>query len=211
MYDLEEQEQIDALKAWWRQHGRLLIAAVVAAVVAAGAVSAWRYYKDGQAAKASQLYATLEKAVRANDVKQVKELADQLTDKYAGTPYGPMAALAAAKADFDAGDLASAGRRLQWAAEHTRDDEVRAIAQLRLAGVRLDEKKYDEALKLLDGKHPDSFAGLYADLRGDALLALGKGAEAKAAYKLALEKLPAQSNYRLLVQLKLDGLGGGGK
>ena len=73
----------------------------------------------------------------------------------------------------------------------------------------LDEKKYDEALKLLDAKHPDSFAGLYADLRGDALLAQGKSAEAKAAYKQALEKLPAQSSYRLLVQLKLDGLGGG--
>lgn len=207
MYDLEEQEQIDALKAWWRQNGRLLIVAAVAAIVAAGAVSAWRHYRDSQAAKASQLYATLEKAVRANDAKQVKEVATRLIDGYARTAYGPMAALAAAKADFEAGDLASAGRRLEWAAEHARDDEVRAIATLRLAGVRLDEKKYDEALKLLDGKHPDSFAGMYADLRGDALLALGKGAEAKAAYKLALEKLPPQSNFRLLIQLKLDALG----
>ena len=110
MYDLEEQEQIDALKAWWRQHGRLLIVAAVAAIAAAGAVSGWRYYKDSQAAKASQLYATLEKAVRANDVKQVKEVAGQLIDRYGGTAYGPMAALAAAKADFDAGDLASAAR-----------------------------------------------------------------------------------------------------
>lgn len=208
MYDLEEQEQIDALKAWWRQHGRLLIVAAVAAIAAAGAVSGWRYYKDSQAAKASQLYATLEKAVRANDVKQVKEVAGQLIDQYGGTAYGPMAALAAAKADFDAGGSTSAARRLEWAAEHGRDEEVRAVARLRLASVRLDEKKYDEALKLLEAKHPESFTGMYADLRGDALLALGKAAEAKAAYKLALEKLPAQSNYRLLVQIKLDGLGG---
>jgi predicted negative regulator of RcsB-dependent stress response len=209
MYDLEEQEQIDALKAWWRQNGRLLIVAAVAAVAAAGAVSAWRYYKDSQAGQASQLYATLEKAMRAKDSKQIKEVATQLIDKYGGTPYGAMAALAEAKADFDAGDLAGAGRRLEWAAEHGRDDEVRAVAQLRLAGVRLDEKKYDEALKLLEAKHPDAFAGMYADTRGDALLALGKGTEAKAAYQLALEKLPPQSSYRLLVQLKLDGLGGG--
>jgi predicted negative regulator of RcsB-dependent stress response len=207
MYDLEEQEQIDALKAWWRQNGRLVIVAIVAAIAAAGAVSGWRYYKDSQAAKASQLYATLEKAVRTNDVKQVKDVAGQLIDNYGRTAYGPMAALAAAKADFDAGDLESAARRLEWAAEHGRDEEVRAIARLRLAGVRLDEKKYDEALKLLEGKHPESFTGLYADLRGDALLALGKAAEAKAAYKVALEKLPAQSSYRLLVQIKLDGLG----
>lgn len=207
MYDLEEQEQIDALKAWWRQNSRLVVVAVVAAIAAAAAVSGWRYYRETQAAHASALYATLEKAVRAKDTKQIKEVATQLIDKYGGTAYAPMAALAAAKADFDAGDLAAASRQLQWAAEHGRDDEVRAVAQLRLAGVRLDEKKYDEALKLLDAKHPDAFAGMYADTRGDALVALGKSAEAKAAYKLALEKLPAQSSYRLLVQLKLDGLG----
>lgn len=208
MYDLEEQEQIDALKAWWRQQGRLVIVAVVAAIAAAGAVSGWRYYKDNQAAQASGLYATLEKAVRAKDTKQINEVATRLIDKYGSTAYGSMAALAAAKAAFEAGDLAGAGRRLEWAAEHGRDEDIRAVAQLRLAGVRLDEKKYDEALKLLEAKHPDSFAGVYADTRGDALLALGKGTEAKAAYKLALEKLPPQSSYRLLVQLKLDGLGG---
>jgi predicted negative regulator of RcsB-dependent stress response len=72
----------------------------------------------------------------------------------------------------------------------------------------LDEKKYDEALKLLEQTHPESFAGMYADLRGDVLVAQGKAAEAKEAYKLALEKLPAQSTYRLVVQVKLDGLGG---
>lgn len=208
MYDLEEQEQLDALKAWWRQNGRLLIVAAVAAIVAAGAVSGWRYYQQTQAQRASQLYATLEKAVRSNDVKQVKELAAQLIDKYGASAYGPMAALAAAKVDFEAGDLSSAAARLQWASEEAREEETRAIARLRLAAVRLDEKKYDEALKLLEQKHPESFTGMYADLRGDILVAQGKAAEAKAAYKLALEKLPQQSNYRLLVQLKLDGLGG---
>lgn len=208
MYDLEEQEQLDALKAWWRQNGRLLIVAAVAAIVAAGAVSGWRYYQQTQAQRASQLYATLEKAVRSNDVKQVKELAAQLIDKYGASAYGPMAALAAAKVDFEAGDLSSAAARLQWASEQAREEETRAIARLRLAAVRLDEKKYDEALKLLEQKHPESFTGMYADLRGDILVAQGKAAEAKAAYKLALEKLPQQSNYRLLVQLKLDGLGG---
>jgi predicted negative regulator of RcsB-dependent stress response len=209
MYDLEEQEQIDALKAWWRENARLVIVAALAAILAAAAVSGWRWYRDTQATKAAALYAVLDKAVRASDTKQIKEVSAQLIDQYGGTPYGPMAALVAAKADFDAGDLASAAGRLTWAAEHGRDDGVRAVARLRLAGVRLDEKKYDEALKLLDASHPESFAGIYADLRGDTLLAQGKAADAKAAYKLALEKLPAQSSYRLVVQAKLDGLGGG--
>jgi predicted negative regulator of RcsB-dependent stress response len=209
MYDLEEQEQIDALKAWWRENARLVIVAALAAILAAAAVSGWRWYRDTQSTKAAALYAVLDKAMRANDTKQVKEVSAQLIDQYGGTAYGPMAALVAAKADFDAGDLASAAGRLTWAAEHGRDEGVRAVARLRLAGVRLDEKKYDEALKVLEGSHPESFAGMYADLRGDTLFAQGKTGDARAAYKLALEKLPAQSNYRLVVQAKLDGLGGG--
>jgi predicted negative regulator of RcsB-dependent stress response len=207
MYDLEEQEQIDALKAWWRQHGRLVIAAAVAAAVAAAGVNGWRYYTTTQAERASDLYATLEQALRGSDAKQVKEIATRLIDRYGSTGYGPMAALAAAKVNFDAGDLKSAANQLEWAMRHAKDEETEAIARLRLAGVRLDEGKHAEALELLDRKHPDPFAGLYADLRGDVLAAQGKTVEARAAYRLALEKLPAGATYRSLVQVKLDGLG----
>lgn len=207
MYDLEEQEQIDALKAWWRQHGRLIIVAVVAAALAAAAVTGWRLYQRSQAEQASQLYATLEKAQRSNDLKQIRDIAGQIIQRFGRTGYAPMAALVAAKADFDAGDLANAGKQLEWAVEHAREDQTRAVAQLRLAAVRLDEKKYDEALRLLQQPHPEAFDGLYADLRGDVLAAQGKTDEAKAAYKLALEKLGADNNYRMVVEAKLDGLG----
>jgi len=208
MYDLEEQEQIDALKSWWKEHGRTVMAAAVAAILAAGATFGWREYQRSQSEKASALFGALEQASRARDQKQVRELATQVMDKYSSSAYGAMAALVAAKASFDAGDLKSAGTQLQWASDHARDDETKAVAQLRLAGVRLDEKQYDDALKLLDQPHPESFTGLYADMRGDILVAQGKLAEAKAAYKLALEKLPAEGNYRILVQVKLDGIGG---
>ena len=208
MYDLEEQEQIDALKAWWNEHGRTVIAAAVAAILAAGATFGWREYRQSQAEKASALYSALEQAARASDQKQVRELSAQLMDKYGSSAYGAMAALVAAKANFDAGDLKSAGAQLEWASEHARDDESQAVARLRLAGVRLDEKRYEDALRLLEQPHPESFAGLYADMRGDILVAQGKLAEARAAYKLALEKLPAEGNYRSLVQVKLDGVGG---
>ena len=176
MYDLEEQEQIDALKAWWRQHGRLVIVAAVAAIVgcrrrsAAGATT-----RTPRRPRPLQLYATLEKAVRANDVKQVKELAGQLMDKYGGTAYGPMAALAAAKAELRRGRPGERGASGWSGRSSTRATRrSRAVARLRLAGVRLDEKKYDEALKLLEGKHPESFAGMYADLRGDTLRGAGQ-------------------------------------
>lgn len=207
-YDLEEQEQIDAVKDWWKQNGRLVLFAAIAAAVAFAGVTGWRQYQARQSEQASQLFAELERAAQAADAKKVGEVAGQLMDKYPRTGYAPMAALVAAKTSFDAGDLKAAATGLAWAAEHARDDETEAIARLRLAGVRLDEGQPAEALRLLEQKHPDAFAGLYADLRGDALVAQGQQAEARAAYQLALQKLAPEGTYRLVVQAKLDGLGG---
>ena len=209
-YDLEEQEQIDALKAWWNENRRLVMLAVVAAALAAAAVTGWRWYTERQNTQASQLYSSLEKAVRSADAAQVKTLAAQVVAQYPRTAFASMAALIGAKVDFDAGDLKGAATQLEWAAANARDDATKALAQLRLAAVRLDEKQYDQALQLLDRKPPEAFEGLYADLRGDVLVAQGKLPEARAAYKQALEKLPTESTFRLMVQAKLDGIGGGG-
>lgn len=208
MYDLEEQEQLDALKAWWRQNGRLVIAAVVAAALAAAAVTGWRTYQGNKAMEAGRLYATLEEAVRSGDTDKTKEVSAVLMERYGGTAFGPMAALLSAKSSFERGDLKSAGTQLEWALDRAKDEETSAVARLRLAAVRLDEKQYDEALRLLDAKHPPAFDGLYLDLRGDVMLAQGKTAEARAAYRDALAKLAEQGNYRLVVQAKLDALGG---
>jgi predicted negative regulator of RcsB-dependent stress response len=208
MYDLEEQEQIDALKAWWKAHGNLVVTVLVAACVAAAATTGWRWYRSNQAEQAAQLYAAMEKLQRANDTKGVREKAGQLMDRYGGTAYGPMAALMAAKVNYDAGDTASAAAQLKWVVDNASDEDVVATARVRLAGVLLDQKKYDEALSVLNAKHPESFNGLFADRKGDVYNAQGKTSEARAAYKEALEKLPQQGTYRAIVQVKLDGLGG---
>ena len=207
MYDLEEQEQIDALKAWWKENGRLVIVVAIAACLAAGGTAGWRWYHRTQAEQAGQIYSSLEKAVRANDLKQVREFSRQLMKKYGSSVYGPMAALVAAKANYEAGDASSAQTELQWAVDNARDDDLEATARLRLAGMLLDQKKYEDALKLLEAKHPDSFDGLFADLTGDIQAAQGKPGAAKIAYQHALEKLPG-GNYRDIVQVKLDALGG---
>ena len=208
MYDLEEQEQIDALKSWWKQHGNLVMTVLVAAALAAAGTAGWRWYRNNQAEQAAHVYAALEKAVRAADAKTIRETAGQLMDKYGSTAYGSMAALTVAKVNYDAGDATSAAAQLKWVVDNARDDDVVATARLRLAGVLLDQKKYDEALSLLEAKHPDSFNGLFADRRGDIYTAQDKTAEARAAYKEALDKLPQQGTYRAIVQVKLDGLGG---
>ena len=205
--DLEEQEQLDELKQFWKQYGTLIITLAFLALAAFAGVKGWNYHQHGQSEQASALFGKLEEAVRKNDVSQIGSLGAEIIDKYGSTAYGPMAALLLARSNYDNGDMAAAATRLQWAIDKAKDDETAALARLRLAGIRLDEKKYDEALALLDAKHAQAFAPLYADLRGDVLAAQGKLAEARAAYKLALGKSLANSNYRNVVQIKLDALG----
>jgi predicted negative regulator of RcsB-dependent stress response len=207
-YDLEEQEQIDAIKAWWTQHGTTVLLSVAVFVAIVAGTQGWRYYQNKQTVQAAGVYEMLQGAADAHDVKKVREVAGQLIEQYPRTAYATRAALLAAKSNHDSGDAKSAKAQLQWALDHAGSDEIRDAARLRLAGVLLDEKNHGEALKLLEAKHDAAFDGLYADLKGDVLLASGKGSEAQASYKLALEKIDPASAYRGLVQMKLDGLGG---
>ena len=206
-YDLEEQEQIAEIKAWWKRYGNLVLLATTAALLTVAAHQGWRYYRHQQAQSAITLYEQLEQAERAAEHKKVRDIAAQITNKYGPTVYATMAALASAKAAFLTGDLATAKAQLQWVVDNARDDEIKDIARLRLAGVLLDEKNYDAALKLLEKKPVESLAGIYADLKGDILAAQGKHAEARSAYQLALDKSESGSAYRATIQLKLDALG----
>ncbi len=206
-YDLQEQEQLDELKAWWKDYGRLVLLGVALGAVAVAGFQGWRYYRHTQSLAAAALYEQLEQAERAGDRKKVRDIAGGVVANYASTPYASFAALSAARASFDEGDLTEAKARLTWVVENARREELRDVARLRLAGVLLDEKGYEEALKVLETKPADSMNALYADLRGDILLAQGKHAEARNAYQLALDRTEAGSAYRATVQLKLDSLG----
>lgn len=206
-YDLEEQEQLATIKAWWAQYGKLVVVTVVAGLLVVGGIRGWHYYTSSQAASAVALFEQLQRAERASDHKKVRDIAAQIVDKFASTQYATLASLAAARSGFDTGDLPAAKVQLQWVVENAKEEEARDVARLRLARVLLDEKNAPEALKLLETKHGDSFAGLYADVKGDALLATGKRAEARTAYQLALDKSDAASPSRQILQLKLDALG----
>ena len=207
VYDLEEQEQIDEIKAWWKQYGNLVLLVAIAALLTVAGLRGWSYYQTKQGLEAGELYVQLQGAMGANDAKKAQDIAAVITDRYKRTGYAAFAALAAAKIAADTGDLATAKSRLQWVIDNARDDETKDIARLRLAAVLMDEKNYDEALKLLDAKHIETFTALYADLKGDALAAQGKTEEARAAYQTALDKSDSKSGYRALVQVKLDALG----
>ena len=207
-YDLEEQEQLEGLKAFWNQYGNFLLTVVTVVLLAIAGYRGWGWYQDRQALEAASVFEQLRGAAEKKDVAKVKESAGTIFEKYSRTAYGQMAAMVAAKVYVEAGDLKSAKAPLQWAVEHAVDDEFRHVARIRLAGILLDEKAYDEAFKLVSLEPPERFAGLYADRRGDILVAQNKLAEARTAYRLALDKLEGTSPLKRLVQVKFDALGG---
>jgi predicted negative regulator of RcsB-dependent stress response len=207
-YDLEEQDQIDDLKAWWtRWGGTISTGLLIGALVIAG-VQGWRWYAGNRAQEAAALYTALSEAGRKGDNARARDAVTSLEEKFASTGYAPRAALLYARILYDAGDRAGAKLQLQWAIDHGDEDELKAIARYRLAQAQVDERAFDQALATLDAKHPAAFDGLYADLRGDALAAADRTAEARAAYETAVAKLDSKSQYLQFVRVKLDALGG---
>ena len=217
-YDLEEQEQISELKTWWKMYGNMVTAVLLA--VSAGVVGwqGWSWYQRTQAAEASVIYAAVQKGAMERDAKRVREAAGELTEKYPGTAYAAMAALTSARMQFDVGDLKTVRAQLQWVADKARDRDLRDLGRLRLAHVLFDDKALDESLKLLGEEPVPAFAARFGELKGDILAAQGKKSEAKAAYQAALAKQDAaekaagsqggrESQYRDLLQVKLDSLG----
>ena len=210
-YDLEEQEQIDSLKTWWKMYGNLVSGVLVAISVAVLGWQGWGWYQRSQAAQAAGIYAVLEQGAALRDGQKVKAAAGELAEKFGGTTYAWLGALIAGKQSFDAGDLKTAKAQLGWAVENAKD-EVKDLARLRLTAVLLDEKAFDEALKQLEAAHDAAFAARFLELKGDVLAAQGKAPEARAAYKAALDKGEVREGKggagRELLRQKLDSLGG---
>lgn len=204
-YDLEEQERLDAIRHWWEDNARLVYAAVVALLLAVGGWRGYVFWSNTQKEEASALGAGLAKA--RGDAKATAELAQQLADKHPRSFAASDASLAAAQAAFDAGDLAGAQARLEWVLKNGRD-EHRGVARLRLAAVLLDQKKPAEALSTLEANTDEAYGALVADMRGDILFSQGRLDEARAAYKLALDKASPRNPLRNLTELKLGALGG---
>ncbi|MBV6324477.1 YfgM family protein [Duganella violaceipulchra] len=206
-YDLEEQEQIATLKAWWDKYGNLTSWVLIAGLAAYSGFTGWSYYQRSQATQAAALYDEVQAAVNAKDNAKVLRAAGDMESKFGNTAYASMSALVAAKSSFEANDIKSAKAQLQWAAEHG-GDEFKSVAKVRLAGLLLDEKAYDEALKVLAGEVAPQFAGTVADRKGDILVAQNKLVEARAAYQAALDATDKKNPGRQLIQLKFEAIGG---
>lgn len=204
--DLEEQEQVAALKAWWKRWGNHVLTAVTMVFLAIAGFNGWNYYQRSQSVAAAQVFEGLQKLAAAGDAAKVGPAAKALAEQYSRSTFAVLGQLLAARVAFDANDLAAARTSLQWVIDHARDDEYKHMARVRLAGVMLDQKEFDAALKLLETAHPAHFEAVYADRRGDVLYAQGKGADARSAWEKA--QASATGALRSSLEFKLELVGG---
>jgi predicted negative regulator of RcsB-dependent stress response len=205
--DLQEQEQVDALKAFWQQYGNLITWALVAALLVYSGITGWQWWQREQSAKAGAMFDELDRAVSAGDADKAARVFGDLKERYPRTAFAQQGGMLAAKLQFEKGKADDARASLGWVIEHAAEDEYRVLARLRLAALLLDAKQYDDALKQLDAVPDGPFAALAADRRGDVLLAQGKRDEARASYERAYKLMDDKVDYRRLIDAKLTALG----
>ncbi|MSP85823.1 MAG: tetratricopeptide repeat protein [Methylotenera sp.] len=205
-YDLEEQEQLDEFKAWWKQNGAMISTLLIALLVAYITFQGWHYYQNKQAVEASTQYQEL-LVTEGKDLKIIQAKSTALMEGFSGTPYAGRAALFAARANYQANEIKSAKAQLDWTIKNAKETAISALASLQLANILAEEKDFAGALKLLNASHDAGFDGLFSDLKGDILVGLGKNVEAKEAYQQALTKLEPKGKFRALTQQKLESLG----
>lgn len=205
--DLQEQEQVDALKAFWKQYGNLITWVLLLALGAFGAWNGWLWYQRDQAAKAGALYDALDQRAQAGDLDRTRTAFADLRDKFPRTVQAAQGGLLAAAVQHRQGRADDAKSSLTWVAEQGADPDLRQVARLRLAGLLMQAGEHEAALKQLDAVDGVAFAALAADRRGDVLAAMGKTAEARAAYELAWKSMDRQLEIRRLVEAKLTAMG----
>jgi predicted negative regulator of RcsB-dependent stress response len=213
--DLEEQEQLDSLKAFWEKYRSVIMGAVTAVLFVFAAYNGWQWWKNSQATEAGKLYETMMGSIEKGNKEQSLQAADDLQKQFAGTSYAPMASLIAAKLAADAGDAAKSQAYLRWVSEKAANEGYKALGKLRLATALMDEgsaKSLTEADAILKGKPTLGFEPLWLERRGDWYLVQGKNADARASYLQSWKLLEKSKEFpqeaRSLLKVKLDAVGG---
>lgn len=206
--DLEEQEQVAALQAWWKQYGKLVLVGVTAAVLGTLGWQGWQLYQNRQAEAAANSFQLVEKAWQSNDKAKLSQSIDNLLAQYPDSAQAPRAALLAAKQFADAQDWKNAHSKLTWAIGHAHESELKALASLQLANVQVAQGQLDAALQTLATRHNPQFDGLVETLRGDILVLKKQPTEAAKAYGMALQKVGKDNSpEKQLLEMKKDALG----
>ena len=205
--NLEEQEQLDSLKAFWNKQGNLITWTLILVLAGFAAWNGWNYWQRDLAVKAGAMFEDLDRAAAAGDAEKTARVFADMQQRYPKVPITQQGGLTAAKLQVDKGQSDAAKASLAWVAENGAEEEMRSIARLRLAAVLADAKQFDEALKVLDAAKSPEFTALVADRRGDVLMAQGKTDEARSAWQAAYAAMDAKVDYRRLIEAKLTSIG----
>ncbi|MGD8939211.1 MAG: tetratricopeptide repeat protein [Gammaproteobacteria bacterium] len=202
-----EDEQVEAIKKWWKDNGKSVIGGVIIGVAVLYGGRMWFEQRNQHIENASAEYEAMIQDLNQDKQNEAADRGAAILGQYSDTTYGELAALAMAKIKVDENDLVAAKSHLQWALDHAKQDEIKRIARLRLARVLHAEGKEDEALQLLNVAAADKFAAAYDELKGDIYVAKGDVAKARTHYDLALQSLEPTSRARRYIEMKLDDLG----
>ena len=205
--DLEEQEQLDELKHFWKRWGDLITWVLIAVLGSYAAWMGWQSYSAKQAVQSAALYDTVERAAVTGDMALLDRSVADIKDKFASTSYAQQAALLAARLYQIKSRPNDAKAQLTWVIDKSSDEGYQSLARLRLAALLIEDKAFDEARKQLSAKSPAAFAPLMADRLGDVDMLQNQPAEAVKHYQLAWKGFEPNAEYRRLVAVKLAALG----
>ncbi len=207
--DLQEQEQLDAFKAFWRQYGNLVTWTLAIVLAGFAAYNGWNLWQRNQAEGAAVLYDQMQKAAQSKDANRAGVVFNDIKDRYGRTPYAANAGLLAAKVQAGQSQIDEALKTLAWVSDNAGDAEVKTMARMHAAGLLMDKKLHNEALKQLDAIGPveGTMAALAADRRGDVQAALGQADQARKSYELAHKLIDEKLDYRQLIDAKLAAMG----
>lgn len=201
-----EEQRVEALKKWWQDNGKLVVAGLVLGVAL---IAGWRFYQDHKikhAEQASSLYAAVMQAAETGaDINMQQTRVNELMADYANTPYAALSALILAKQQAQAGDNLKAIQQLEWVIKNSSAVELQNIARLRMARLMMATEQYDAAMTLLAAEYPESFTALYEELKGDLHVLRGETDLARAAYDKAIQASDDRASDFL--KMKRDDLG----
>lgn len=202
-----EEEQLEAIKRWWKENGTSLIVGVAIAIAGVVGWNAWQNYQESQAEAASMRYQYLVDLADRGEIDEARNLVVEIVDQHGRTLYADLARLIDARLAVDSGNLDDARRALEGLIEESNRDYLQGLASLRLARLQVAEGDAEAALETLARDIPAALAAQQADVRGDALLALERDDEARQAWQEALSVAEQRNQPIYGVQLKLDALG----
>ena len=205
--DLDEQEQLATLKHFWDKYGRIVTAVLTVVALSYAGWTGWNVWQTGLEQKSAVRFDEMSRAVASGDIAKTDRVFADMKEQFGATSYAAQAALLDARMNYEKGNVDTTKAALQWLVDSSAEAAYRDVARLRLGGVLIEAKQYEQAIKVLSSDISKPFTALAADRVGDAYSLQNKTEEAKAQYLKAYASLPPGDEYRKMIDVKLARMG----